>query len=220
MRKGLSLVIVLMLVFSVSAVVFARPGQGGGQIVTSQPDFDATIDITGELEVQVGVSTILRATWSTNNQDVNREEWSVLDKDQADVEMEGTGTVHIEGASEGESTFVFNAAELEPGNYQVCFRIWHHQQTQRDATERVTITVIVADDEEECPAAPAIANAYLNSLGITGLIRGEVIKAVTKEMTPGNDFQGQPKCNNGGPNPAYKEAVETFLREYLDNDNK
>lgn len=212
MRKGLSLVIVLMLVFSVSAVVFARPGQGGGQIVTGQPDFDATIEIAGVFEVQVGDSTTLTATWSTNGQDVTNESWSIDGYvEQADEIPKGQRT-------SGESTVVFNATELEPGDYQVCFRIWHHNpnQSDRNATECVIITVIAADDEEECPAAPAIAGRLLRENGIIGKAYSDYITLVTNEMhsIPGSCFQGVEKCDgNGEPNPDYEAAVDEFLQD-------
>lgn len=210
MKKSLAIVLALVLVVGVSAVVFAQPPGGGpGDPPGGPPEFSADIEITsatGEFEVEEGQTLLLTATWSTNEQDVTDESWSV------DGSVKQTDGIPEGEREAGVSTFVFDATELEPGDYQVCFHIWHHTQTHRDATECVTITVLPVD--EECPAAPAIANAYLDSIGFTDG-RGDIITAVTDQMGLRASFQGIEKCIDGEPNPAYQEAVIDFVDAYL-----
>jgi ABC-type glycerol-3-phosphate transport system substrate-binding protein len=155
---------------------------------SGQPAFTASINISGTTTISVGQSTTLTATWTTNK-DVTRSEWS--------IGTTGQGQVSFAGATSGTSTFTFTPTA--PGTYCICFEIWHHADprgsghgvTNRWAKECVTITVTEA---AECPAAPAIANAYLDSIGFTGG-RGWIISAVTEEMGPGNDFHGYSKCD-------------------------
>lgn len=107
-----------------SALVIIAPA------LAVQPQFTATITITGNPEIKVGETTTLTAVWITNR-DVTRYEWS--------VDSTGQGIVQIEGAIEGSATFDFSSET--PGTFTISFRIWHHQQTDRDATESVEVVV-------------------------------------------------------------------------------
>jgi len=144
--KSLFLILAVALVMAVSAPALAAP-----------PPFTATIEITPDpATVCVGETVTLTAEWTTNR-DVTRYEWSVDGVDQGENEI-----IIDEEKQNGTRTLDFDATGLEPGEYEVCFRIWHHQQTDRDATECVNVTV-----EEcgcECEATDS-AFAYDESLG-------------------------------------------------------
>lgn len=167
-----------------------------GAALGGPPAFEATIDITGDLVIAPGETTTLTAAWSTNR-DVTRYEWTVTD--EADNIVVGTAAISFDGASAG--SFPFSFTSLVAGQYVVSFSIWHHNQSDRDASASVTVTVV----DEECPAAPAIANAYLDSLAFTEG-RGDIIRAVTEEMSPGNMFHGYSKCD-----PQYADEVIAFV---------
>jgi hypothetical protein len=78
----------------------------------------------------------------------------------------------------------------------------------------VTLPVTV---QKGCAAAPAVANAILDSIGFKGG-RGNVNKAVAHEMgshpddTNGSMFWGIEQCRKGAANPYYEAAVKSFLR--------
>jgi hypothetical protein len=82
----------------------------------------------------------------------------------------------------------------------------------------VTLPVTV---RHECAAAPAIANALLDSIDFTGS-RGAIAKAVSSEMGShpddrnGSMFWGIDSCVHGMPNPYYQAAVKSFLRTKFD----
>jgi len=116
----------LMLILAV-ALAMAIPGPASAV----QPPFSATIIITGDTTIYLGDTTTLTANWSTNAQDVTRYEWQVDGATQ--------GVVSITGASAGSSTFDFTPTAV--GDYEITFRIWHHVQTQRDASESVIVEV-------------------------------------------------------------------------------
>lgn len=149
-----ALIAMLALVLAVGlAVPMAGPASA------AQPAFEATIDITsatGDFQVEVGQALDLTATWSTNR-DVTRESWSV---DGAVSQ----GPTNID-ASSGVSHFTFDSAGLTVGqNYNVCFRIWHHTQSDRDATQCVTIEVVETTYEWETAFAygDGDANCFLD----------------------------------------------------------
>jgi hypothetical protein len=82
--------------------------------------------------------------------------------------------------------------------------------------EAIYVTLPVAL-QVECSAAPAIANALLNSIGFKGS-RGAIAKAVAHEMGShpddenGSMFWGIDQCVEGKANPYYEAAVKSFLR--------
>jgi hypothetical protein len=82
----------------------------------------------------------------------------------------------------------------------------------------VTLPVTV---RQGCAAAPAIANALLDSIGFKGS-RGAIAKAVASEMGShpddknGSMFWGIDKCLQGMPNPYYQAAVKSYLRTKFD----
>jgi hypothetical protein len=70
---------------------------------------------------------------------------------------------------------------------------------------------------QDCMAAPAIANALLDSIRFKGG-RGAIISAVSHEMGShpddknGSWFWGIDKCVDGQLNPYYEAAVKAFLK--------
>jgi hypothetical protein len=82
--------------------------------------------------------------------------------------------------------------------------------------EAIYVTGLPPTDQE-CFAAPAVANALLNSIGFKGA-RGAIVKAVSLEMgshpddKDGSWFWGIDKCLNGQLNPYYEAAVKAFLK--------
>jgi hypothetical protein len=115
-------------------LLLVAPAMGG------QPPFEANIDISGALTVCTDETLTLTADWTTNR-DVTRYEWAV---EQNDLPYGS-----LDGASSGSSTFDF--MESDAGRYEVCFRIWHHTQTDRDAYQCVNVTVT------ECAACEWVA---------------------------------------------------------------
>jgi hypothetical protein len=81
----------------------------------------------------------------------------------------------------------------------------------------VTLASNLWPTDQECLAAPAVANALLNSIGFKGA-RGAIVKAVSLEMgsrpddQDGSWFWGIDKCRNGHLNPYYEAAVKAFLK--------
>src|SRR4030095_4405960 len=114
------------------------------------PPFTASMSITADPDfvLCVGETINLAALWTTNR-DVTREEWKIDGISQ--------GVTSISGASAGSSGFDFTGYHV--GTFSIAYHIWHHVQP-RTATETVTVTVNQCDDND-CPAAPAIANEYL-----------------------------------------------------------
>ena len=126
------------------------------------PPFEATITITGDLDIETGETTTLTSEWTTNK-DVTRCEWS--------VDGVGEGEVSISGSS-GSEQFAFTPASA--GDYEITFRIWHHTQTDRDASESVTVTVT--------DPAPPDPDVWKN--------HGQYVKSVAQE-TPSGPGKGQ-----------------------------
>jgi hypothetical protein len=103
---------------------------------------------------------------------VTHSQWLL---DERNVATQGPGM----GTSGSDSrTFVFD----EPGDVDVSFRVWHQTQSAREASETFTIEVSACDDD--CPAAPTLANAYLNYIGYSGE-RGALISAVATAIVAG-----------------------------------
>jgi hypothetical protein len=64
----------------------------------------------------------------------------------------------------------------------------------------------------QCPAAPAVANAYLRSLGekAKAADRQNIISQVAKQMGAGNSFNGLKPCDAG-----YLPAVQSWVDAHL-----
>ena len=75
--------------------------------------------------------------------------------------------------------------------------------------------------QQGCAAAPAIANALLDSIGFKRS-RGAIAKAVASEMgshpddSNGSMFWGIDSCVGGKSNPYYQAAVKSYLRTKFD----
>jgi hypothetical protein len=114
----------------------------------AQPTFEASITITGNLDIKVGETTTLTATW-TADKDVTRYQWY--------IDSVGQGENVIPEGSErrdGSRTLVFGPVDV--GEYQISFRIWHHShESEWDKTE--CVTVIVTDDPCEYEYETAFA---------------------------------------------------------------
>jgi len=103
------------------------------------PAFSGTLTITPDDPIDpipVGPPGIdLTANW-TANKDLTRFEWLV------DSSSQGINNVASGEAQIGNETqnFTFVTA----GDYEVCFHVYHHEQTDRDLTDCVTIHVVDA----------------------------------------------------------------------------
>ena len=185
---GLPAVAVVTLAFTLFSVAPA---------VAIPPPFTASIAITAnaDLAMCVGETINLEALWTTNK-DVTREEWKIDGISQ--------GVTSIPGASSGSSDFDFTGNSV--GTFLIAYHIWHHVQ-DRTATEMVTVTVNQCDNDN-CPAAPAIANEYLQDKGIrpnTALHR-EIIEEIAHVM---HDEFGFDPCR-----PGYADDVEAYIDEH------
>ena len=94
-------------------------------------EFEGTVTITGDLDITVGETTTLTATWSTNK-DITRGEWTVAGVPQGEM------TIDDPYKLSGSTTIDFYGAAV--GDYIISFHIWHHTQG-RDVTESVTVHV-------------------------------------------------------------------------------
>lgn len=61
-----------------------------------------------------------------------------------------------------------------------------------------------------CPAAPAVANAYLRERHIRGRTHGRIVSAVARHMGPGSSFDGMQPCDQG-----YAGAVRAYIDRQL-----
>jgi hypothetical protein len=120
--------ILLMVVAICLSVVVA------GFASAAPPSFEGSVDITPDNPtINVGENVTLTAIWGTNR-GVTWYKWEVADISQGDVELpdtDGTG---------GYRNMTYSG--VAPGEYEVCFYVWHHQQSDRYADDCVTITVI------------------------------------------------------------------------------
>ena len=71
----------------------------------------------------------------------------------------------------------------------------------------VEVTSCVPPVTAECDAAPAVANAYLDSIHFKGG-RGDINSAVAQRMTEGARFDGIDPCKVD----AYRAAVVAFVK--------
>lgn len=79
-----------------------------------------------------------------------------------------------------------------------------------DTGNVLSVAVINCGIEEDCKAAPAVANEYLDSIGF-GPNRGEILRSVAQHMTEGAQFDGIEKCNV----EAYRAAVIAYVIAHL-----
>ena len=306
-KKGLIIAICTVFVLSFTLAVLAAPSNSNSNNdsvgTASQPDFEGTVTLTPSEDQLIGVGDTvqLEVTWTTNR-GVTYSEWYVDDGGKGEDQLTAEGT---------SGTSQFNFSSLEPGEYTITFRVWHHNHEDRDVYESITVTVVpyyeltvdkvgegtvevngtevslpfeenylegtslgitavpsegwvfvewkvnnetvsdddgainitmnnnkgaVAyfeedndndndnDDEEEnndaededsdsCPAAPAIAAEILKYNNVKpNYDRGKnYISDVARNMTQGAMFEGEEKSSNGQPNPAYYDAVLTYL---------
>jgi hypothetical protein len=164
------------------------------------PPFTADITITSNpegFEICLGETLSLNAAY-TANRDVTRKEWSV------NGALQGVETIPDGEKLAGADTLDFTPTDL--GLYLMSFRIWHHSQTTRNYQESVLVSVVSCDD---CPAAPAIANAYLRSIGFTDReVVHPLINAVADAMNDG--LFGDDKCD-----PLYEALVIDYVESLL-----
>ena len=101
-------------------------------------------------------------------------------------------------------TYLFNATRASSAAYADSF---DSNWTDIGNALSVTVTGCAPIVPAECKAAPAVANAYLKSIGIEGN-RGEtIISDVADHMTQGARFDGIEPCDVA----AYRAAVITFV---------
>jgi hypothetical protein len=204
MKNMFNLTKTISFVFVLSLLVFAW------QSFADQPPFSATIDLAaGDTELVVGESTTITAAFHTNRA-VTRESWAV---DGIVVQGPNATTSGTGADAAADSSFLFNATT--PGFHEVCYRIWHHTQLitdGRDAHNCVTIHVTAPPPTEDCPAAPAVANHYLNELDIKGQDRDQYSQQVAQEMAKNDppNFHGYAPCDAGYV-PEVRAFVDTLL---------
>ena len=169
----------------------AVPGGGSGNIA---------IDPGPSVELCVGDRVTFTADYSTNK-DVTRMQWY--------VDGFGQGVQTIPDGSRrqlGSDTFEFTPNSV--GTYTISFRIWHHAQSSRDIEEDVTVSVTscTPNGNLECPAAPAVAGAYLRN--VKGMhpndpLYSEIIEEIAHVM---HDEFGYDPCS-----PGYADEVKHFI---------
>jgi hypothetical protein len=163
-----------------------------------QPPFSATMDITPDQDVLVclGESVTLTATYSTNR-DVTRKEWY--------VNGVGQGVENIPDGEKKAGSDTFNFTPAGTGTFVISFRVWHHTQSDRNAQESVTVMATDCNNED-CPAAPAIAGAYLRN--VKGLrpsnpLYNEIVEEIAHVMH--EEFGFNPCA------PGYADDVESYI---------
>ena len=165
-------------------------------ITGQQPAFSATINLDQDLQLCLGDTIDLNASYTTNK-DVTKKQWYVNGVAQGVVES-------IPDGEKSAGSDMFSFTPTGTGVFTVSFRVWHHQQTSRDAQESVVVTVV--ECTEDCPAAPAIAGAYLKN--VKGLrpndpLFSDIIQEIAHVM---HDEFGNDPCA-----PGYADAVEAYI---------
>ncbi len=150
-----STMLLIATMMAISTLAFATP------TLAQQPPFSATINITGTTTIEVGQTTTLTATYTTNR-DVTRFEWRIDDISQ------GVTNIPSGQGSAGSQTFDFSSNTA--GTYVVSFRIWHHNPMQADrvASQSITITVIQPTVEYEYESAYAYGGDDANKFTDNG----------------------------------------------------
>ena len=182
---GVAVITTALTLFSVAPLVAQGP-----------PPFSASIAITAnpDFVLCVGETINLTALWTTNR-DITREEWKIDGLSQ--------GVISLPGATGGSSSYSFTGNS--GGTFSIAYHIWHHVQP-RTATEVVTVTVNQCDND--CPAAPAIANQYLRDKGIrpNDPLHREIIEEIAHVM---HDQFGFDPCR-----PGYGDEVEAYIDQH------
>jgi hypothetical protein len=158
-------------------------------VSTQPPPFSATITMTGDAEVCVGEVGEVFVDWYTNR-DVTRSRWSVGASTEPEQAVSGSG---------GNDSRTFSSTET--GQFQIGFALRHHVQSDRVASESFAVTVSACADD--CDAAPAVANAYLDELAYGGG-RGWINSSVAAAMNAGQF--GDDKCDL-----YYADLVRAFV---------
>jgi hypothetical protein len=188
---GLTLATIAVAGFWFAMPIGAVPGGFSGNI---------TIDPGPSVELCVGDRVTFTADYSTNK-DVTRMQWYV------DGFGQGVQTIPDGSLRQlGSDTFEFTPNSV--GTYTISFRIWHHAQSSRDIQEDVTVSVTscTPDGALECPAAPAVAGAYLRN--VKGMhpndpLYSEIIEEIAHVM---HDEFGYDPCS-----PGYADEVKHFI---------
>ena len=189
---GLTLATIAVAGFWFAKPIAAVPGGFSGTI---------TMDPGPTVQLCLGDSVTFTADYSTNK-DVTRMEWSV------DGFGQGVQTIP-DGALRQHGSDSFEFTPDSPGTYTISFRIWHHAQSSRDIQEDVNVTVTsctFVDGNQECPAAPAVAGAYLrNVMGMhpSDPLYSEIIEEVAHVMHV--EFGFDPCA------PGYADDVKDFI---------
>jgi hypothetical protein len=187
---GLTLATIAVAGFWFAKPIAAVPGGFSGNI---------TIDPGPNVELCLGDSVTFTADYSTNK-DVTRMEWSV------DGVGQGVKTIP-DGSLRQLGSDSFEFTPDSEGTYTISFRIWHHAQSTRDIQEDVTVSVTsCALVPLQCPAAPAVAGAYLRN--VKGMhpndpLYSEIIEEIAHVM---HDEFGYDPCR-----PGYADDVEYFI---------
>ena len=209
MKKGLAIVLTLMLVLSVAGMAFAQPPLNFSTAITPNAttvepgevvDLTATTSVTHPGEGAQYFSD----TWSDNVYDV--------------VNASGSGSSYTSTAK-----FSSDTEGIYYVTYSITLKVGANEGTEGDEAE-ITVEEIngVIPIVVECPAAPAIAAHLLQENNVRGRVFGEYVSAVAHEMgshpddVNGSWFHGIDKCivvdGVDTANPAYAEAVDAYLK--------
>jgi hypothetical protein len=217
MKKTMNSAKTILMAFALGLLVFS------GQLISQSlpASWNPDIVISGDIEIYVGESTQLSSSWNTGSQidnespNVTRQSWSV----NGSFVQDGSPTVNDNA---GSSSYLFDSTYSNiVGDYNVCFRIWHHSQALRDYTECVTVKVteppVLTCEGKD---APAIANEHYNDLFLPGDRDEEKRLQISSQISHRTDdetkaFDGIAKCIAGQPNPAYESAVKAAVDAIL-----
>ena len=120
-----------------------------------------------------------------------------------------TFDINVTSTECGKYTFVTAQASNSPYSTDPFSPNW----TYTGGALSVTVTgCVVAEDCEDAPAAPAVANEYLDSINFPGGRRhGEIINSVAQHMTQGAKFDGIAPCDV----EAYRAKVVAYVDALL-----
>lgn len=103
--------------------------------VSAAPVFTSDIELTSDpagFTVAINQELVVTATWE-NNPDVKSYAWLI------DGDVVETGQLAEHEKQGGSRSYTFSSAT--DGTFTITFRIWHDQQTARDASDSEDITV-------------------------------------------------------------------------------
>lgn len=193
MRKSLVAAMFLVLVMGVSVLA----GVSGYSVtVEAEP-----------AEITVGENATVTAEWTAGQNGKNHYQWFV-----DGVPVEDPVTFDVNGKAKPsfvKETYVFPGT-ME-GIFTISFKIWHDSypaQSDRFASGEVTV-VVLGMEEDEAPAAPAVAARILRENGIKNNDPDfrNYVSQVAEEGT--NVFRGVPKKDT----EAFYIAIYKFLQE-------